>query len=272
MDIFNFIITRLFDALLYPFRTIHPVWGLAAVSVLTGAVMVWIFGKVSNQKRIRELKTEIKGRLLEMWLFRDNTVVVLKAQFRTFWLTAKYALWSLLALVVLMVPVTLIMIQLHARYGHEPLRPGEDAIVTITYAKPVNIDSMEVTLKPANSFVVETPALRVPEKREVSYRIRAESEGHHELLVNVLGKSTGKKLYVGQTGLAISPLRSGHWFDRLLNPSEPSMPECQLASIEVRYPPRELSLLGMQFHWLWPFFILSIVAGFALKGFFGVEL
>ena len=45
-----------------------------------------------------------------------------------------------------------------------------------------------------------------------------------------------------------------------------------LDSIEVGYDSRRISWLGMDFHWIWAFFILSIVVGFSLKRAFGVEL
>ena len=38
-----------FSVLLWPFRMLAPIWGLAFISVLTGIFMVWVFGRVSNQ-------------------------------------------------------------------------------------------------------------------------------------------------------------------------------------------------------------------------------
>jgi len=272
MDTFNLILTRLFDGLLYPFRGIHPMWGLTVVSLLTGVVMVWLFGKTSNQKRIRELKSRVRAHLLEMWIFRDNLRVVFQAQGRTLWNTVKYAGCSLRAVVVLMIPVIFIMIQLQARYGYQPLRPGERTIVKITYAEPVSLDEMLAGLEVPEGVVVETPALRLPESREVCFRIRAEKPGRYELAAQVPRGRVTKTLCVGPTEVPMSPRRSAHWWDQLLYPAEPGIADRGLGSMELQYPSRKLSLGGMEFHWLWPFFLLSIVAGFALKGVFKVEV
>jgi hypothetical protein len=40
----------------------------------------------------------------------------------------------------------------------------------------------------------------------------------------------------------------------------------------VAYPHRELRFLGITVHWLIAFFVISVAAGFALKGAFGIEV
>ena len=272
MDTFNLILTRLFDGLLYPFRGMHPMWGLSAVSILTGIVMVWLFGKVSNQRRIRRLKSKIRGHLLEMWIFRENLRVVFQAQGRTLWTTVKYAACSLQAVVILMIPVVFTMIQLQARYGYQPLSPGDRTLVKILYAQPVALDQMAAKLEVPDGIVVETQPLRRPPNREVCFRIRAEKAGDYELVAHTSNGRVVKKLAVGPSPFPMSPRRSAHWLDRLLYPAEPGLTDDSLASIELHYASRELSLWGVRFHWLWVFFLISIAAGFALKGVFKVEV
>jgi hypothetical protein len=43
-------------------------------------------------------------------------------------------------------------------------------------------------------------------------------------------------------------------------------------AIQIDYPARELHLFGLNIHWLLAFFIVSIAAGFALKGVFGIDV
>ena len=46
-----------------------------------------------------------------------------------------------------------------------------------------------------------------------------------------------------------------------------------IRSFEVRgWPRRELRVAGLAVHWLVGFFVVSLVAGFAVKGIFGVEV
>ena len=80
MQWLNRVLTHAFDLLLAPLDQCHPMWGVATVSVLTGVLMAWLFGKLSNQRRIRELKRKTKGHFLGMWIFRHNLRAVLAAQ------------------------------------------------------------------------------------------------------------------------------------------------------------------------------------------------
>jgi hypothetical protein len=272
MDTVNLALTGLFDVLLYPFRYIHPMWGLAAVSVLTGAVMVWIFGKVSNQRKIRELKTRIKAHLLEMWIFRDTMTVVFKAQMRVLRATLNYAACSMRGLLVVMIPVILVMIQLQARYGYEPLKPGQSRIVKICLKEATPLDRMNVELEPSRGVLVETPPLRIPESREVSFRVKAVEPGEHEISVVLGGVRVRKTICAGQPGYTMSSLRTSRLLDRVFHPIERSLPDGPVESVEVEYRSRDMSWWGMEFHWLWAFFVFSLLAGFSLKRFFGVEV
>jgi hypothetical protein len=271
MDIFNLVMTRLFDGLLYPVRHLDPMWGVTMVSIPTGIILVWLFGKVSNQRLIRSLKARIKGHMLELWIFRDNTRVVLKAQANVLWNTCKYALCSLQAVVILMIPVVVIMIQLEARYGATPLKTGESVLIKIIYAKSTALADMDARIEVPEGLVLETPPLRIPGEREVDFRLGARREGSYELPIITGEQTFTKSLQVGGLGSALSPVRSGRLVDRFLRPVEPGMPAGDLASVEVRYPKQDLTLWGMEFHWLWAFFIISIATGYALRGPLGVE-
>jgi hypothetical protein len=271
MDTVNLAITGVFDLVLYLFRHIHAMWGLAAVSAVTGVAMAWVFAKVTNQRKIREVKDRMKAHLLEMWIFRDNMRVVAKAQGQVAWAAARYAACSMRGLAVILVPVALVMIQLQARYGYEPLKAGESSVVTIRLKEATPLDRMNVELEPSAGLVVETPAMRIPEMREVSFRVKAAAPGEHEIGVVLAGERVQKSVSVGTAGCAISPMRASLGADRVFHPVERSLPARAIESVEVGYRPRELSWWGMEFHWLWAFCIVSLAAGFAVKGFFESE-
>ncbi len=272
MDLFNRIVTAAFDALLYPFGRLQPIWGLAFVSVLTGAALVWLFGRVSNQQRVRTLKATMRGHLLEVWIFRGQLSVVLKAEARLMRQTGKYLLCTLPAFLILMIPVLVIMVQLQARYGYRPLCPGEHALLKI-HAGDGSMDRLaDVTLHPPEGLVVETPALRIPRTREVDFRIGAAKEGRYQLVVEAGGETVTKTIDVGPVRCALSPQRSARLLDRMLYPAEPALPAGPIASTEVGYSPETVSLGGFHIHWVWLFLVISMDAGYALKGLFGVEL
>jgi hypothetical protein len=272
MDFFNRIVTTTFDALLYPFGRLQPIWGLAFVSVLTGAALVWLFGRVSNQRRVRTLKATMKGHLLEVWIFRDRLPVVLKAEGRLLRQTGKYLLCTLPSFLVLMVPVLLIMVQLQARYGYRPLHAGEQALLKVFAGDDAMDQLAETKLKVPKGLVLETPALRIPRTQEVDFRIKAVNGGRYEVGIEGGGKSVTKTVDVGPIRTALSPQRSARFFDRLLYPVEAALPAGPIASAEIAYPQETIPLGRYHIHWVWLFLVISMAAGYALKGVFRVEL
>jgi hypothetical protein len=60
----------------------------------------------------------------------------------------------------------------------------------------------------------------------------------------------------------------------LLFPTEPPLaPATGIRSMEIKeWPHRDLSILGLNVHWLIVFFAVSLIASFAVKGVFGVEV
>ena len=214
----------------------------------------------------------MKGHMLEMWIFRHSPVVVLRAQYHVFCNATKYLLSSLRAFIVLMIPLVIVMIQIQARYGYAPLEPDQDAMLKIKYRSADSLGLLDARLEARDAVKVETPALRIPESGEVNFRISAREAGLHELTIQVGENKLNKTLCVGEPGLAISPRRSSAWFDRLIYPVEAGIRTDDLSSITVEYPPRMLSMWGAEFHWMWPFFLVSMAAGLAFKYVLGVQL
>ena len=64
VDLGNAALTAAFDLVCLPLRPLPPMVGLAAVSGAVGVLLVWLFGRLSDQRRIREARDRIRGNLL----------------------------------------------------------------------------------------------------------------------------------------------------------------------------------------------------------------
>jgi hypothetical protein len=269
-------ITRAFDALFTPFAALHPWVGLTVVSAVTGVVMLLIFGKTSNQKKIAETKDKLKAYVMEMWIFRNSTPVMFSALGRVLKNNAQYLRHSLRPVVFLIIPVLIIMVQLGIRYQNAPLMPGDKAVVSVKLRDGVVPSDTDLKLVAPKGVRVISPALRIDPKGEVQWEIRAEQPGHHEMALVANGETVRKSVDVGPTRRlgrvgALKP-RANSW-DAFLYPAEAPVPAGSVVqSIAVTYPRRELSFLGLTVNWLLAFFIISVAAGFALKGVFGIEV
>ena len=84
IDLVNRALTPAFDLILRPLLGAPPIWALTLISLITGIVMVWIFGRVSDQATIRSLRERIRGNLIGVRLFQADIGVVLRLQRRIF--------------------------------------------------------------------------------------------------------------------------------------------------------------------------------------------
>ena len=269
-------ITRAFDAILTPFASLHPWVGLTVVSVVTGVVMLLIFGKTSNQKKISETKDKLKAYVMEMWIFRNDTLVMFSAIGSVLRSNVQYLRHSLRPLVFLFIPVLVIMVQLGIRYADEPLMPGDRAVVSVKLKEGTVPSQTDLTLVAPKGVRVASPALRIDSKGEVNWEIVAEQPGHHQLVLETPCGPVHKSLDVGPERklgkVGAVKARANSW-NAFLYPAEPPVPSNSIIEwIKVTYPHRELKLLGLTVHWLLAFFVISVAAGFALKGVFGIEV
>jgi hypothetical protein len=64
VSIFNTVLTFLFGLLYGGVKWLGPFWSLAGISLLVGLLMVWIFGKVSNQDAVQKTRGRLSAELI----------------------------------------------------------------------------------------------------------------------------------------------------------------------------------------------------------------
>ncbi len=268
----NVLLTGLFDLLCRPLAPLPPVAALTILSVLTGILMLLVFGRVSNQAAIGRVRDRIRGHLIGVRLFQHDLGVVGRLQGRILADTGRYLRHSLLPMLILIPPVILVIIQLNLRFAVRPLRPGESAMLQALTHEPTLLNS--ISAEAGDGLLVETPPVRIASRGEVAWRIRAETPGAHVIRLTVAGHAVEKQVVVGERALKVPALRPGPDFLAvLLYPGERPLPEAAgLASVRLQYPPLPLPFLGWELNWLVAFFVLTILSGFAFKGALGVEI
>lgn len=273
VDAVNRGLTPFFDLLCWPFRSLPPIWAMLVISCVSGVAMVWIFGKTSDQDRIRHLREQIRGNLIGVRLFQRDVGVILRLQRRIFGDTLRYMRLALVPMVVLLVPVLLIMTQLNLRFAVSPLAPGEAAVVK-AFVRDAELLDGPARLEAPDGVTVETPAVRMPSAGEVAWRVRATAPGEHLLVVHVGNASVEAHLIAGEGWGAVPDRRTGRGaIDTLLYPGQPPIAaDHAIEAVEIGYAALDMRALGWPVHWLVAFFVLSIAFGYALKGRLGVEL
>ncbi len=273
VDLINRLSTPLFDLVCWPFLAFAPIWAMTVISLVSGVAMVWIFGKVSDQTTIKDIRETIRGNLIAVRLFQSDIGVVLRLQRRIFGDTFRYMRLALVPMVVLLVPVVLIMTQLNLRFAVRPLEPGE-AVLVKAFVRDASVLDGDVSLEVGEGIVVETQGVRIPSTREVVWRVRAEASGEHPMVVRLGDETLETTLIAGNGWGAVPHRRTGRGIlDTILYPGETPIPGTHtVEAVEIAYPPLELVLFAWNIDWLVAFFLLSMGFGFAFKDALGVEV
>ncbi len=262
--------TRMFDLFFWPFRTLDPLWAVAVFAAVTGVLMLLVFRYASDQRAVRRAKDRLSAHVLEVRLFQDQLAVVVGAYGKILRATGVYMGTTLKPLAVMLLPLLILLLQMDLRLGVRPFAAGQPVLLKARFsaAEPL----VQAQLQLPEGIELTAPPLRIAEEREVDWRVQPSRAGVYLVQVAV-GNDRYAKQIVVDGGLAALPgERVRGWFASLLYPGEASLPsDAPVESITVRYPPREIRVAGWGMHWLIPFFVLSLVVGYALKGVFRTE-
>ncbi len=268
MSFVNSIMGLLFDLMLAPFTPMPPLVGIAVFSLLASVGMLYSFKWTSNQEKLGQIKHKIHAALFEIRLFNDDMPVILKAQGAILRHNFHYLALCLVPMTFILPPFVLLMAQMESYYGWEGLEPGHSAVLTVTLDENARGARPKIILEAPAGVRVETPGVWAPAMGEISWRIRAVSEGDHELAVLFDGQRQIKTIPVGSAQRRRSPVRPGGGiWDQLLYAAETPLPEdSPILEISLTLAGAEVSLFGlMHQHWIIVFFLLTFIFAFALR-------
>jgi uncharacterized membrane protein (DUF106 family) len=272
--------------LLTVFVAAVPGWlSNTVISAVMGVLLLILWKYTSNQDAIGRVKDDIKANLLAMKLFKDSISVTLQAQGRAFRGAGGLLFYAIRPMLVMIVPVCLILGQMSLWYQSRPLKPGEEALVTMKLSGDIDSAWPSVGIASMTGADVTIDQTRVFSERQIFWKIKAHKEGYHEIVFEVDDRQVEKQLAIGNGFMRISPQRPGwHWADILLNPTEkPFGPDSVVQSISIEYP-RRISRIAqrlgrfigadwlIEWWWMVYFFIASMVFGFIFKPFLNVKI
>jgi hypothetical protein len=258
--------------LLYPIG-FAPGWlSATVVAVLTGAVMIVAFKYTSNQRAIKRVRQKIRANLLAVKLFKDSPRVGLKSQARVFAGAFRLLLLAIVPILAMTVPMILLLAQLGLWYQAAPLPVGAETVVTLKLAGEPGASLPAIELAPTDAVEDLSGPVRVLSEREVCWSLRARQSGYHRLQFRVEGQTVEKEITIGDGVMRVSPVRpEWKWSSILLNPREKPFRESVVRSIEIEYPERSSWTSGTD-NWVIYWFVVSLVAGFCLRGAFKVNI
>jgi uncharacterized membrane protein (DUF106 family) len=275
VSIVNAIVGRTFDLLFAPLALLPPFWGLAVMSLATAILMLLVYRRTSNQERLAQVKRSIHAAIFEIRLFNDDLGAIWRAQLELLRHNLTYLRLSLVPMLWMIVPLTLLVAQLQFYYGYLGLKPEEPVLVKVEVREEgTKFGSAAAMLESAKPLHLDTPTVWLPGARELVWRLSPRDVGDYELRVR-LGQDTFTKTLSVTPGIARrSPVRLEQGFvNQLLYPSEAPLPATgPIRAISVAYPERDIELLGWRVHWMIVYFALSMIFAFALRKPFHVTI
>ncbi len=243
------------------------------ISLLTGAVMLFLFKLTSNQEAMKQVKNKISAYFLEMRLYKDDISTVMASQRRILRANMQYMKLAVIPAVVMIVPVVLILIQLDLRYSHMGLGVGSTAIVKAHVAEGVDLMTHPIHLRASEGIEKASPAVRIPALGEVDWKIRVTKPGVHEVILADGTDEINLPIFATTRSIPIySKFAKGSLFESIFNPGAPRLPvESVLSSVEISYPEMSFNWRVIHLSWFWSFLIISMAFGVILKFVFKVE-
>jgi hypothetical protein len=272
MQTFNDVSSAIFDFLLAPFGHEHAGFDLVFWPVIMGIGALQVYKYTSNQKAIARVKTQISMHLLEIRLFRDDIVQVVKSTVTIVVKNFLYIGHNLVPMAVMLAPMVAVMVQLVANYAYAPSGPGSVELLHLRLDPAAAISSRDVSLEVPAGVTLDAPAVRTADG-QVFWRVRADQTGDHVLKVKAGDEIFEKIWAVGGESRKVPMKRLRGW-EALLYPGEPAFAsDAPILSLELKLNTRALPYLpdGELGILLWAM-VVSILAGVALKDLFGVTL
>jgi hypothetical protein len=243
---------------------------LLMIGAACGIASLFIMRRFSDQAAIRTARARIRAHLYELRLFGDEPVLMLRAQ-------KKLLLWNLRYLKLVFTPAAIIAIpalllagQLDALYGKRALRPGEAVLVTATLKPGTAADSIDPALSTAPSFAVESPSVRIPDLRQICWRVRAIGDSDGLLRLALPGEVVLHRIRAG-AGLRYiaDACRSSMWG---LVENGCRIQSRLTESISIGYPAASVVIAGLEAHWAVWFALSWFATMLIVRRRIGVEL
>lgn len=254
-------ITRVVDVLLLPFGS-HRTAGFVALSLVTGAVLTILYRALADEAAIRRTREVFKARVLEMRLYPDDIVLILRALGGA--IAAQGAYLRVAAKPILLVALVAVPLffQVESRYAHAPLAPGTNTIVTARLKPGLDVLTVPtaLTLAGDGQSSADPRSVRAPASREVSWRVRVD-DGRHPAELQVYNQVYHFDVTAQRDGHAIGNERHARSITGAI--SEIGLPrignDSPLEAVRVAYPHASYSILGKRMSWLVVFALATLV-------------
>ena len=266
-------INKIFDLLVWPLAGM-PAMAMLILSLLTAVVGLLIFKWATPQQHLSGARDRLLGHIYEMGLYQDHLSVLARIQGSLAVANLKYLRLTFPALVALMVPMVVTVVQLESRFAHRPFAAGETTLFSVEVEEENAARIYDITLVTPTGVTVEAGPVRSLPSGSVTWRLRVDDPEAGPLQVRLDGKEVAVRIMRPTGRLPRLNETSGTGFlDPILSPGvAPLAAKGILSSMTLLLPERHTSYLGLDLNWLVAFCVFSLLGGLLLKDTLKVSL
>ncbi len=252
-----------FSLLLDPLAGFGPFWSASLLALFAALLVLTAYRVCSSRQDLDQARSRLKAHLLELRLFQDDPVLAARAVMAAVRADLAYLRLHAKPLALLILPISLVLLEGQARLDRRPFFAGESVLLQAFWpssytARPEEIPQLVVP----PGLRVQSHPLRIPELKEIDWRLRAEQAGLYRVIVRGAGLEGFVDVTVSDTGAALAGLAARGARDR--GSSDRFL-------LWVEHPKSRLALLGLHLPWFWVLLLETFLLVFALKGVFGVS-
>jgi hypothetical protein len=268
MDSLVYAIRHAVDVVLTPMDALPPWLAIVLFSIISGVALIWAFGKISSPKRLEVARDRMSSAIYEVRLYFDSPKRIISSQFNLLRWSFLYILYTVPALLILGLPLSVLFVPLEARYGLEPLHKDATALVHVVLDDKTEPDS--VKLAEAQSTVkLSAPPVVIRPTHEMYFRVNA-PEGTGQIALQAGGQVVTKEITAGTTTTVNAERASGLEGLLAIGGERPLPPMSGVTRISVRHETRDMSLLGLSAPWWVHWLVISTIAALLVKKRMGV--
>lgn len=147
-------------------------WRVAVFGLAFGVLASLLFRRWTDRELLRVSFRRMRAHLLELRLFADDPVLILRSQRDLLADYVRAMRAVLLPCGILLLPTAVLIPLLHDWFARAPLRIGSPAVVTVRFKGTAQLEDLtNVSLRVPAGIRLDSEALRIVRDREVCWRI-----------------------------------------------------------------------------------------------------
>ncbi len=234
-----------FNTIFGPFLKLGPLPTVIVLSLIVSLLMVFIYKWMTDQTKMKDLKTEIKKNQKQMKEFRKDPAKLMEVQKKVTKMNMTYMKESFKPTLITFIPIIIIFGWMNAHLYFEPITPGQEFNVDVMVDE--NLEG-NVSVETAEGLDIVKNTSSVPVKNnQALFAFKADDPGEYWITFDFLDSSVQKKVIITKELNYAPPLEK---FDE------------QIQAVSIQQNKLKV-LFGLT--WLWTYIIFAVIFSMVLR-------